>query len=293
MIESIEKNREGIENNKSTYEGPFGQNYDKYHTYCIPQRSHYSKDIVRKDVNFMIKQLEKGQPLIDVCCGTGRFSMLCYEKTKERKIYNQDISKVMLDNLKKKINSEDKKRSVFICSEAYEYLKKEKKKFGIVGMVGSLHHLPNYKEVVREMCKRVAEGGFLYIALEPKENRNLPARFLMRLDQITYTLLAGDVHYFKIAVYKALKKMGLSNKVNKYWMGYDFEEKQLSEIHAGTSSQEINRIIKECGMETLVLKGSPAYSYEIFYILANILNLNSSFTLIGFRRRRTVDTPKG
>jgi len=109
------------------------------------------KYIVQKKAEIMAKLLgeSKGRNILDVACGTGRFFYL-YEN---RQIFGCDISKDQLREAKKK--SPD---ATLIVADA-EKLPYPDNKFDIVITSQFIEHIPQYKNILKEMARVCKPGG--------------------------------------------------------------------------------------------------------------------------------------
>ena len=144
-------------------------------TYDKPNNFSWRKRLLEKNIKEILNHFKRDNlKIIDIACGTGTSTAYLFKHTKKSEIFCLDISKKMLDVLKKKLNSEDLKRSKFICSDAIDYFDKSKNNFDIIIVRGALHHIYDYLDVLKVTSKKLNKGGIYYIDNEPlpKEKYN-------------------------------------------------------------------------------------------------------------------------
>ena len=111
----------------------------------------------------IIKKFLKDTPnkdILDVACGTGRFFYLYGS----RKIYGIDISKDQLAEARKK----DQKAVLKICDA--EKICYPDNKFDVVITSQFIEHIPQYKQVIKEMVRVCKPGGILIIDFPNKHS---------------------------------------------------------------------------------------------------------------------------
>lgn len=81
--------------NINCYSGDFAKNYDL-------NNSGYKQKIIQKNMNEIISKSKKDLAMIEIACGTGRTTHKFFRYQKLKKIFCLDISKDMLEVLKKK-----------------------------------------------------------------------------------------------------------------------------------------------------------------------------------------------
>ncbi|SEH81435.1 demethylmenaquinone methyltransferase / 2-methoxy-6-polyprenyl-1,4-benzoquinol methylase [Halobacillus karajensis] len=124
----------------------------------------------RKDVMKRMK-VQKGDYTLDVCCGTGDWTMALAEETgPSGKVIGLDFSENMLSvGIKKKIAGRVKQVE-FQHGNAME-LPYEDDQFDFVTIGFGLRNVPDYKQVLKEMYRVVKPGGKV-VCLETSQPTN-------------------------------------------------------------------------------------------------------------------------
>jgi len=112
----------------------------------------------RKDVMKRMK-VKKGSRALDVCCGTGDWSISLGKAVGKRgEVIGLDFSQNMLSIAEKKINDKKRKNIRFIHGNAME-LPFEDNSFDYVTIGFGLRNVPDYLTVLKEMYRVVKPGG--------------------------------------------------------------------------------------------------------------------------------------
>jgi len=295
--EKVTKKSDALFYNKKVYEGEFGDNYDAN---SIDSKDFYRQRIFKKKVNEIIKDISnKNLHLLDIACGTGLLSLDYYSDSKNSKIYNNDISRNMLNRLKNKLSSKDPERSKFICSGALEFLKKTDVEFDLIGMASALHHYYDYLDILDISLRKIRKGGYLYIALDPQltnDYKNYLLKIFKTLDNafLSYKtdkispskfvlyLLSSPFNFVSTIVNRNKGLVRLRRKIlNEPLENPAGEDYLLSEVRdEGLYLKKIIGIIKKNGFKITYLNGAPNYNFEFTYKLLNFLGLNNHFQLI-------------
>jgi ubiquinone/menaquinone biosynthesis C-methylase UbiE len=117
------------------------------------QRHHKLLDLVVKSSN-----VENGDVVLDVGCGTGLLSLKFLEKA-DCLIYGIDNSPEMLEIFKNKIDELNLSKKISIAFEDAESLNFEDGKFDIIASTVTLHHVENKLSVIKEIFKLLKPCG--------------------------------------------------------------------------------------------------------------------------------------
>jgi len=281
---SVANKQEALHYNIKVYDGNFGRNYDKTHP---KEENHYIQKHHLKIIRKLVKVFRRGSlKILDIGCGTGDLSLKFCKITKDSIIFNLDLSRVMLKNLKKKLAPEEIKRNIFICQDAYEYLKNTKENFDIIATSGTLHHLFDYLEVVNLSCQKLKDNGFLYIACEAKRHTNYFQKSIHLMDDAVYMYKYRKLTFLKFIIYFVYSFTHFLQPITKCFRkkiittNYNPEEQQKSEIIKKMNMKEIFKILKNNNMKVLNYEDSPVFKNEIFYKITLMFGINDYFQLI-------------
>lgn len=232
--------------------------------------------------------------IIEIGCGTGIMTQHLFEKTKNSKIFCQDLSQDALDILKNKLNSNDLKRAKFICGDATTYFKNSKEKFDIVAVHGVLHHIFDYLDLVDSVTKNLKEGGIFYIASEPlpkryynyylKEVLRTAERAFYEKNKLIYILYAPFNFLepiFNSRYIKPIKDKLLHGEVRPY--KEDFAE--YWGYKKGVDIDKIKDIFNNNNMKIINYFTNTGLQYKSTYKLAKFLGINSEFGLIAIKNK--------
>ena len=182
------KNKNTIKQELSkAYFGKESKNYDYKRS-----KNKKSRYILERKTNIIKKflKIEKGQNILDVACGTGRFFYLYGS----RKIYGIDLSKDQLAEARKK----DKKAILKICDA--EKICYPDNKFDVVITSQFIEHIPQYNQVIKEMVRVCKKGGVLIIDFPNKHSLTyLPTKIRLLLGKLRWLNLFSKKDIQKIA----------------------------------------------------------------------------------------------
>ena len=102
-----------------------------------------------------------GPRLLDVGCGTGFITTLARDLFDE--IYGIDVTQAMLD----RVDVSSGNITLHRCEA--ESMPFDDGSFDAVSAYAFLHHLEDYRVVLREMCRVLRPGGRAYVDLEPNQ----------------------------------------------------------------------------------------------------------------------------
>ncbi|WP_203361890.1 demethylmenaquinone methyltransferase [Bacillus sp. REN10] len=138
-------------------------NYDHMNSLIsFQQHKRWRKDTMKK------MAVKKGAKALDVCCGTGDWTMALAEAVgKEGKVIGLDFSHNMLEVGREKIKAENLAQVEMIQGNAME-LPFEDNTFDYVTIGFGLRNVPDYMHVLKEM-NRVLKPGGMAVCLETSQ----------------------------------------------------------------------------------------------------------------------------
>ncbi len=257
---------------------------------------YYRNSVLSKNVQNILKMSSSKRPrILEIGCGTG-FMTEFFFKFSKGKVYCLDIAQKSLDILKSKLSNDEIKRAKFICSDAFEYLRKTKDKFDIVAVHGALHHMVDYMDLCDEIIKHLNKGGIFYITNEPAPPRyynHYWTNFFTNLD-IAYSkhlhknnkkfiayLLFAPVNFLKPLINNTpIKKIK-----DKYFHKRTYDDLVLSEYweEPGLDINELINKFKKSRMRIIKLGFFTIHRTMFIIKLSRHFRVNRFFTLIGKR----------
>lgn len=294
---AVKSKQEAIFFNQKVYDGEFGDKYDK-----DISLKNYRKKLMKKDLDFIFKNLPaKNLKLLDMGCGTGYLCLNYYDYSSDSKVYCLDLSKNMLDLLKRKLSKDKKERTEFAAMDVFSYLKKIKFDFDLIGVSGALHHFFDYLEVIDMACKKIKRGGFFYLELEPIDTREqgIIKNNLMKIYRtfdfsfnICFKKTISPLKFFPYLFYAFSKSVPFVNqktieKLKKSFFKVESdnqEEFEKSEtIREGLDLRKIREILKKNNLEIIILDGGANYSFPLTHKIINFFHINDHVRIIARR----------
>ncbi|MEN5387978.1 methyltransferase domain-containing protein [Aliarcobacter skirrowii] len=115
---------------------------------------------VRKQVEYLQKQID-AKKLLDIGCGTGFILNIAKDLFDE--LHGVDITQAMLDKV------DVSSGNIKLYNALAQELPFEDKSFDMVTSYAFLHHLEDYKDVLKEAFRVLKPKGIYYIDLEPNK----------------------------------------------------------------------------------------------------------------------------
>ena len=107
----------------------------------------------------MIPWLKDGSNVLDVGCGTGKFTLKLHSINNNFKLHGVDLSEVMI----KKAQAKIKDQSIEFKIGDVENLPYESDTFDVITCSNSFHHYPNQRGALLEMHRVLKDGGKVMI----------------------------------------------------------------------------------------------------------------------------------
>ncbi len=241
--------------------------YDVIHTELF---NYYEQKRINKSLDFILNNFDNDCNILDVGCGTGNLTIKLLERG-FRNITCLDISKEMIQELKKKIKKYNH-NILFIVSDLDTFLiGKNNSKFDIILMGSVLHHLPDYISSLKHLKEALNEDSYIYITHEPllSPKPSILITLLLQFDFFMYT-----VRYIILIAFGRLK--------------YLKRDCRYSDYHTGKNAiklLEVKRIFTGNNYRANISDYSTA-KFGFTASLLNKLSLFNSFELIVRKTRR-------
>lgn len=243
-----------IEANKNLSKDMAGS-YDTEHQFGKQIWNLYYEDI---DFISNILKTKKEPVILDIGCGTGLLSKIFLKLGYT--LYAIDLSKDMLDLY---TNPDGKGKLIKICGEAERFFEENTQKYDLIMFAASLHHIYEYKKIIRMALQAIKEGGLLFIFNEPLQKRPLPELF----DAFINKLIHSPKKVIP-TIYNHLFKKNSDAVLADYYLNHE--------------KLDIDWIIKEMP-KILRTRRYPLTTYDIMYRLMEKLNIKNWFSIIAIK----------
>lgn len=235
------------------------QNLSKDIAYSYNSEHQFCKQIwklYREDVGFIDNILKtKTEPIIlDIGCGTGLLSKVFLELGYT--LHAVDLSQNMLNLYK----DPGKGKLIKICAEIEKFLKENTQKYDLIIFAASLHHIYNYKEIIRMAVESLKEGGIIFIFNEPLKKRS----WLELFDAFVNKL----VHSPKKVIPTVYNHLFNKNS-----------DATLADYYLNNEKLDIDWIKKEMP-QIIRIQFYPLVTYSIMYGLLEKLGIKNWFSII-------------
>lgn len=227
------------------------RSYDTEHYFCNPIWASY-----RKDINFInnILKTKKESMILDIGCGTGLLSRTFLELGYT--VYALDLSQDMLNLYK----DPGKGKLIKICSEVEKFFYGNSQKYDLVMFAASLHHIYEYKKVIRLSLDALKEDGLIFIFNEPLRKRSSLELF----DAFINKLIHSPKKVIP-TVYNHLFNKNSDAVLADYYLNH--ERLDLEWI-----TKEMPKVIQ--------VQRYPLVTYGVIYWLMKKIGINNWFSLI-------------
>ncbi|MBU2082179.1 class I SAM-dependent methyltransferase [Patescibacteria group bacterium] len=227
------------------------RSYNAEHLFCNQIWNSYWTDI--KLIDSILKN-KKEPVILDVGCGTGLLSKAFLELGYT--LYALDLSPDMLDLYK----YPGKGKLIKICIEVEKFFEENTQKYDLIMFAASLHHIYEYKKVIRMALGMLKEDGLIFIFNEPLKKRSL----LELLDAFINKLIHSPKKVIP-TVYDHLFKKTSDAVLADYYLNHE-------RLDMGWIIKEMPKIIQ--------IHRYPLVTYSVMYQLLEKLEIKNWFSLI-------------
>jgi ubiquinone/menaquinone biosynthesis C-methylase UbiE len=168
--------------------------------------------------------------VLDIGTGTGNISLKLLADQRANSIIGLDLSKEMLDELRKKANNNSKLELANI--ELDSFLAANQIKFDLITISSVLHHLPNYFASLDKIISSLGSNGVLAIFHEPTGEKSDLLRFIEWLDVSIFAHL-----FLSKEIYKLFKS--LDYNLADYQISRGFSLAELKKYFTAKNDLEI------------------------------------------------------
>ena len=255
----------------------FGDEWEKFYNFTDEDINILGKDYF----GFLSEEvLNKETYMLDVGCGTGRWSKYLSKKVKFIEAIDPSKAIFFADKLLKNVDN------VRLSIAAADSLPFEDNTFDFVMSVGVLHHIPDTQQAITDCVKKVKVGGYFYVYLYYAfDNRGLLFKLIFKLSDLIRKVIsklpssikkfACDILAYLIYVPiiylgKFFKIIGLSDLAKKLPLS-DYQNKSLFIIRNdsldrfGTALEQrftkvqIKEMLTNAGLTDIVIPDGPVH----------------------------------
>jgi ubiquinone/menaquinone biosynthesis C-methylase UbiE len=229
---------------------------EKFVRFCD---SEYGKEIVKREAEYIYKELRNCEKILDVGCGIGQFE----QKLPHLNIKGLDISKEMLQEARKRSDK------TFVQGNA-EHLKFKNCIFDAVFTVTTLEFLDDYKKALKEIARVTKHHGkILAMMLNPKseyfrEESKKRGDYFRRIKNINLKEIRDNISRF-YTIIKEENILGIKDK--KVF---------------NSANERYTSLYVVIGIKKL----SPAYSNALFILSVIFLSIIFSCPIFSRIRKR-------
>ena len=227
------------------------------------------------------KILNKNSVVLDLGCGSGRWSKYIAKKVKL--IEAVDPSSAIYSAVK--LNEDEE--NVRVTQASVSNIPFEDETFDFVVCLGVLHHIPNTQEALKDVVKKLKSGGsillYLYYSLD---NRGMLYKLLFKISSIFRIIISklpkslkkfvcdiiALVIYLPLVLLTRLLNVALGNKkwIQKIPLSYysdktfriirnDALDRFGTPLEQRFSKEEITQLMKNAGLSNIVFSNNEPY----------------------------------
>ena len=258
----------------------FGEEWSKFKSFSVDDirvAGDQYFDIVPEDIY-------RGKYILDVGCGTGRWSK--YLSKKSKAIEAIDPSDAVFSAA---VLLQDEE-NVRITRASVDNIPFSDDTFDFVFSLGVLHHIPDTQAAMKQCVKKLKSDGYflvyLYYSLDNRGflfkslfhisnlMRNIISRFPPKIKRFTCDVLAFLIYMPFVAISKLVTALGFASFLRYIPLSY-YADKSINIIRNdsldrfGTpleqrfSKKEIYQMMKNCGLEKIVFSNTAPFWHAI------------------------------
>ena len=118
--------------------------------------------IQRQIIKWIGKTVAPGARILEVGCGRGAGACLLLEKFQPASLHALDLDRRMIRQALDYLNPEQKRRISLYVGDVFRLPYRDAVLDGVFGF-GVLHHLPDWREGLREVARVLKPGGFYFL----------------------------------------------------------------------------------------------------------------------------------
>ncbi|MCZ7403148.1 MAG: class I SAM-dependent methyltransferase [Candidatus Methanoperedens sp.] len=206
----------------------------------------------------------KNSTVLDIGSGSGNLTIKLLQQG-FRNIICLDISKEMMDELKRKVKDSDHNIK-FIVSDIDSFFENNTSKFDIVLIGSALHHFPDYVSTLKNIERILNNANCIYITHEPlpPSKKSILVKIFLKIDFFIYT-----ARYLFLILIGRLKYLDRNCEYSDYHTGERaIDISQLEAIFGNNYMMSINKYpVAKFGFTAFLLeKIKYANSFEFMAV---------------------------
>ena len=230
------------------------------------------------------KIINKDSYILDIGCGTGRWSKYLFNKVKFIEAIDPSNSIAAADNLLKNVSN------VRLTKAGIESIPFDDESFDFVMCIGVLHHTPNPQKSMIDCVKKVKKGGYFYCYLYHNlESKDIFSKGIFRVGEVIRKMVSGlplklkilTCEVLAIIIYmplilagRLLRKIGLKNLALKmplsayynkpfFTIRNDSLDKFGTKLEHRFSKNEIEQMMFISGLKKIVISDKIPYYHAV------------------------------
>ncbi|MBX9866416.1 MAG: methyltransferase domain-containing protein [Burkholderiales bacterium] len=228
-------NIEGINIDEKTVSS-FGDEWSKFNNFTEKE----IQDIGQQYFDILPPQINEYSRVLDVGCGTGRWSKYLSGKVKWIEAIDPSNAVFAAVSLLSDVNN------VRVSNASADNLPFEDETFDLVMSIGVLHHIPNTQQALADITAKAKRGGFVYVYLYyALDNRGKLFKAIFKIASVMRYFISRLPGFIKrmicelIAFFIYLPLIGLSYILKKIFKKSNLWKKIPLSFYVGTSLKVI------------------------------------------------------
>ncbi len=260
----------------------FGEEWKSFHAFSekeIQEHGRYFFDIITE------KMVNANTVMADFGCGSGRF--IKHFQNRAKFIVGIDPSEAIFSA--DKLVGKDE--NVELCQASISNIPYPDETFDFAMSIGVLHHIPNTMEAMRDCVKKIKRNGYfctyIYYNFDNKGSmfkglhklseilRATVCRMPQKLKMLTCDIIAITLYMPFILLATLLTKIKVSQKIidkiplspyvgrTFFIIRNDALDRFGTPLEQRFSKQQIEQMMKDCGLTDIVFSTEPAYWHAV------------------------------
>ena len=245
--------------------------YNKTET-CLVSRHHQL--ILENDLDYILSIMRKDSRrnilALDACGGSGNVALKLLDRGADVTLC--DISQEMISLFENRCKESNLSNYATKCSEIGYFLSNTNSRFDLIVFSSALHHIEDYKGILKLAKTRLKQNGIIYTIFDPIKC-DFPTYLILRIEMILNASLTYPSEACMIARKQAIAKLYRNRNPNKS-IEYEYYAK------SGIDDLSLINFLKKLGIQIVVHERYTDARYAIVRQLLSALKRSTSFKLL-------------